>query len=119
LSSSLDRLLAERKILKARTTRPMVSKELEAASRIDPRLGRPVTREEAHAHVRRAGEAGLVHVIGRNKLDAVWLDAWPGEKLLTVCNCCPCCCLWKMLPNLADGIGAKVTKMEGVELAVT
>jgi len=31
LSSGFDRLLAERKILKARTTRPMVSKELEAA----------------------------------------------------------------------------------------
>ena len=31
MSSGLDRLLAERKILKARTTRVMVSKELEAA----------------------------------------------------------------------------------------
>jgi len=90
----------------------------EAANRIDPRLGRLVTREEAHAHVRRADEAGLIHVIGRNKLDSVWLDAWPTGRLLTVCNCCPCCCLWKMLPSLAEGIGVKVTKMEGVELSV-
>ncbi len=91
----------------------------EAASGIDPRLGRLVSREEAHRHVWRAGEAGLVHLIGRNKLDTVWLDVGPGERLLTVCNCCPCCCLWKMLPDLDPLIGGKVTKMEGVEVRVT
>lgn len=91
----------------------------EAAKKIDPRLGRLVTREEAHDHVRRAREAGLVHLIGRNKLDAVWLDTGPGERLLTVCNCCPCCCLWRMLSNLDRVIGSKVTKMEGVEVRVT
>jgi ferredoxin len=91
----------------------------EAASRIDPRLGRIVSREEAHRHVRGAGEAGLVHLVGRNKLDTVWLDVGPGERLLTVCNCCPCCCLWRMLPDLDPSIGGKVTGMEGVEVRVT
>jgi ferredoxin len=90
----------------------------EAAKRIDPKLGHPVTREEAHTHIRRADEAGLIHVIGRNKLDAVWLDVGPGEKLLTVCNCCPCCCLWKMLPSLNGAIAGRITKMEGVEVTV-
>ncbi len=90
----------------------------EAAKRIDPKLGRPITREEAHEHIRRADTAGLIHVIGRNKLDAIWLDVSPGEKLMTVCNCCPCCCLWKMLPSLSGNIGARVTKMEGVEVSV-
>ena len=90
----------------------------EAARRIDPKLGHAVTREEAHEHIRRADAAGLIHVIGRNKLDAVWLDVAPGEKLLTVCNCCPCCCLWKMLPSLNGDIGARVTKMQGVEVTV-
>jgi len=91
----------------------------EAARRIDPRLGRLVTKEEAHDHVVRAGEAGLVHLIGRNKLDTVWLDVGPGERLLTVCNCCSCCCLWRMLPDLHPDISGKVTKMEGVEVNVT
>ena len=90
----------------------------EAAKRIDPKLGHPITREEAHAHIYHADEAGLIHVIGRNKLDAVWLDVAPGEKLLTVCNCCPCCCLWKMLPNLNGAISGRITKMEGVEITV-
>jgi Fe-S-cluster-containing hydrogenase component 2 len=90
----------------------------EATKRIDPKLGHRITREEAHAHIHRADEAGLIHVIGRNKLDAVWLDVSPGEKLMTVCNCCPCCCLWKMLPSLNGDIGSRITRMEGVEVTV-
>jgi ferredoxin len=91
----------------------------EAASGINPRLGRPVTKEEALAHVRRCREAGLVHMVGRNKLDTVWLGVGPGDRLLTICNCCPCCCLWGMLPYLAPQIGAKVMRMPGVTVSVS
>jgi len=90
----------------------------EATLKIDPRLGHRATKEEAMEHVRHCREAGLVHMIGRNKLDAVWLNVEPGNKLLTVCNCCPCCCLWRVLPHLAPGIGAKITKMPGVKVTV-
>jgi ferredoxin len=90
----------------------------EAAMNINPELGRRVTKEEALEHVRKCREAGLVHLIGRNKLDAVWLNVGPGTKLLTVCNCCPCCCLWRMLPDLALGISEKVAKMPGVSVTV-
>ena len=38
---------------------------------INPKLGRRVSREEALEHTRKCREAGLVHLIGRNKLDAV------------------------------------------------
>jgi ferredoxin len=86
---------------------------------INPQLGRRVTKAEAHEHVRRCREAGLVHLIGRNKLDSVWLGVSPGNKLLTVCNCCPCCCLWRMLPHIAPFIGAKVSRMPGVTISVT
>ncbi|MHA1137545.1 MAG: DUF362 domain-containing protein, partial [Candidatus Thorarchaeota archaeon] len=91
----------------------------EAVQDINPELGRLVTKEEAHVYVRKCREAGLVHLIGRNKLDAQWLGVSPGDKLLTVCNCCPCCCLWKMLPDLTPEIGRKITKMSGVEVKVT
>jgi NAD-dependent dihydropyrimidine dehydrogenase PreA subunit len=90
----------------------------EAAAGINPKLGRPVAKEEALQHVRRCRDAGLVHMIGRNKLDTVWLGVRPGDRLLTICNCCPCCCLWTMLPHLAPHIGAKVTRMPGVTVAV-
>jgi Fe-S-cluster-containing hydrogenase component 2 len=91
----------------------------EATLNIDPRLGRHATKQEALEHVRRCREAGLVHLVGRNKLDAVWLNVEPDNKLLTVCNCCPCCCLWRVLPNLAPKIGTKITKMPDVKVSVT
>lgn len=91
----------------------------EATSKIDPSLGRPVTKEEAKEHVRKCREAGLVHLIGRNKLDALWLGTGDPGRLLTICNCCPCCCLWKILPSVAPAIGARVTKMPGLEMIVS
>ena len=91
----------------------------EAVHGINPNLGRLVSKEEAHEYVRKCREAGLVHLIGRNKLDAMWLNVGPGDKLLTVCNCCPCCCLWKILPDVNPEIGRKITKMVGVNVEVT
>jgi ferredoxin len=91
----------------------------EAVLGINPTLGRLATREEALAHVERCREAGLVHLIGRNKLDTVWLGTHPAHKLLTICNCCPCCCLWKMIPQLDPSISRKVTKMPTVTVTVT
>ncbi len=90
----------------------------EAAKDINPDLGRPVTKDEAHAYVRKCRDAGLVHLIGRNKLDSMWLGVSPSDRLLTVCNCCPCCCLWRILPHVNPEIGRKVTKMVGVEVTV-
>ncbi len=91
----------------------------EAASNISPKLGKKVTREYAKEYVKKCREAGLVHLIGQNKLDSVWLKAKPANKLLTVCNCCECCCLWMMLPNLSKEIGSKITKLSGLEMIVT
>ena len=90
----------------------------EAVHQINPELGRHVSREEAHQHIERCREAGLVHMIGRNKLDAIWLGAGPGEKLMTICNCCPCCCLWKFLPDITPRISAKVNRLPGVSVIV-
>jgi ferredoxin len=91
----------------------------EAALGINPQPGRRVTKAEALEHARRCREAGLVHLVGRNKLDTMWLGVGPGSKLLTVCNCCPCCCLWRVLPHVAPRISAKITRMPGVTVAVS
>ncbi len=90
----------------------------EAVLKINPELGRLVGKQEALEHLRRCQEAGLVHLIGRNKLDTIWLGAGPGQKLLTICNCCPCCCLWRVLPHVDPAIGGKVSRMPGVSVAV-
>jgi len=90
-----------------------------AVLQISPKLGRLATKEEALAHLERAHEAGLVNLIGRNRIDNVWLGAGPHGKLLTICHCCPCCCLWRVLPELHPEIGSNVTKMPGVTVKVT
>jgi ferredoxin len=91
----------------------------ESVLKINPKLGRLVTREEAHAHEERAREAGLVHLIGRNKLDSLWLGANPGSRLMTICNCCPCCCLFRVLPHLETNIANRISRMPGVQFEVT
>jgi len=91
----------------------------DAALGINPALGRLVSKDEALEHVRKCREAGLVHLVGRNKIDTVWLGVGPGDKLLTICNCCPCCCLWRILPTLAPQIGDKIQAMPGVSVTVT
>lgn len=88
----------------------------DAVDQINPALGRYVSVEEAKAHVKACADNGLVHLIGKNKLDVMWLGAAPGEKLLTICNCCSCCCLWKMIPQLDLQISNKVAKMPGVHV---
>ena len=91
----------------------------EAVLEINPVFGRLVTKDEALEYARVCRETGLVHMIGRIKLDAVWLGAGPGNKLLTICNCCPCCCIWKVLPYISSDIGDRITKMPGVQVMVT
>jgi ferredoxin len=86
---------------------------------INPDLGRRVTKEQALEHTRRCREAGLIHSIGQNRLDAIWLGISPIEELMTICNCCPCCCLWGIIPDLTPKISQKLTIMPGVSVEVT
>lgn len=90
----------------------------EAVMGINPRLGHLATKEEAIARIDLAAQHGLIHLIGKNKIDTQWMGVHPGGKLLTVCNCCPCCCLYKVLPDLHDDIAAKVQKMPGLEVTI-
>jgi ferredoxin len=85
---------------------------------INPKLGRMVSKEEALEHLKKCKEAGLVHMIGRNLLDKQWLGVDDGSKLLSICNCCPCCCLWRVAPILDTKIGSKIKKIPGVEVSV-
>lgn len=48
---------------------------------IDRKHAREITREEAHATLLRAEEAGLVHTTNNSQ-----------DRLNLICNCCGCCC---------------------------
>ncbi|MFW9970881.1 MAG: DUF362 domain-containing protein [Candidatus Odinarchaeota archaeon] len=90
----------------------------DAVLKINPQLGKLVNKEEALNHLIKCQKAGLVHMIGKNRLDAQWLGVKPGEKLLSICNCDPCCCLWRVSSILAPNIGSKIKKMPGVKIQV-
>ncbi len=91
----------------------------EAAKEIHPELGRPASIEETKAYAQRARDAGLIHKIGRSKLDSIWLQVGPDDKLLTVCNCCPCCCLARTVAFSGPAAKAAISKMPGVNVRVT
>jgi ferredoxin len=90
----------------------------EAAGGINPRFGRRATADEAIEHARRCRQAGLVHMIGRNRIDTIWLNLGPPGKLMTICNCCPCCCLWQTLPHMHPDISRKMFRMPGIHMLV-
>lgn len=87
-----------------------------ATKQISRKHCREVTAEEAIEHVDKCNEAGLIHIMGRNKIDNIWMHVSPGDELMTVCNCCPCCCLWRVYPNLSDNIQNKFYKLPGVSV---
>lgn len=86
------------------------------SKKIPRTIGHEATVQEALAQVDRADAAGLSHIIGRNKIDTVWMNVRPGEGLLTICHCCPCCCLWKVYPSLHSDITDKLEKLEGISV---
>jgi len=90
----------------------------DAAKKIPKELGRSATKKEALAHLEKCRKAGLVHLIGRDKLDETWLGVGSKIPLITVCNCCNCCCLWKMLPHLDSSLSSTVRRMPGVKIIV-
>lgn len=87
-------------------------------NKIPPEFGRMATAEEACGYLDECSELGLVHIIGRNKLDSIWLSTGNKKDLITLCNCCPCCCLWNMTRDISDEISAVYRRMDGVEVAV-
>lgn len=86
--------------------------------KIPSHVGKKATVDEALAQVDRADAAGLSHIIGRNRIDTVWMNVHPGKGLLTICHCCPCCCLWKVYPNLDNDISDKLEKLDGVHVTL-
>ncbi|NVM55411.1 MAG: 4Fe-4S ferredoxin [Candidatus Helarchaeota archaeon] len=90
----------------------------DALLNINTKLGRFVTAEEALDFAEKCREAGLVHLIGRAYPDRIGLGATPPNKLLTICNCCPCCCGLSIFKHLPAQLGRTYGKMPGVEVRV-
>lgn len=91
----------------------------EAARGINPAFGREATVDETLDFLAKCRDAGLVHNVGKSKLDTVWLDIGPGDKLFTICSCCPCCCITRGLIYAPKNLSEKLTRMPGVSVTVS
>jgi Fe-S-cluster-containing hydrogenase component 2 len=86
---------------------------------VDPEVGRIVTMDEALDHLHRATEAGLVSCIGKFKGDAIALGVKDHKRLMTICHCCPCCCVSTSLPFASREVRDILKKLEGVNVEIT
>lgn len=86
---------------------------------VDPEVGRLVTREEALEHLRQANEAGLVSCVGKFKFDAMMMGLRDHHRLMTICHCCPCCCLSTSFHLASREARDLLVKLEGVTVEVT
>ncbi len=94
----------------------------EAAKKIDPELGSAVSVDEALEYAAKCREAGLVHMVGRFSGDLRWLnpEVGPIEELITVCQCCECCCGMRSLPVLNPDLREQtLARMPGIEIQVS
>jgi NAD-dependent dihydropyrimidine dehydrogenase PreA subunit len=82
----------------------------EGAMQLNPELGRLASVEEALEHARKWQDLGLICNLGYVPFDSALLEVDPPEQFMSVCGCCPCCCITTKVP--AD-------RLEGVEVLVS
>lgn len=85
---------------------------------VDPEVGRLVSMEEALEHLRQATEMGLVSCLGKFKGDAIMLGVKDHRRLMTICHCCPCCCISTAIPLASRETRDVLVKMEGLSITV-
>ncbi len=90
----------------------------EAAKEIDPEVGRHVSAAEALAHLREATKTGLVSVVGSFKGDALMLGVKNHQKLMTICHCCPCCCISGSIIHASRESRDLIARLEGLNVRV-
>ncbi len=87
---------------------------------ISPGIGRLVSKDEAHAHVRKAIASGLIPYIGKGRIDNTLYMIPDKGKLLGLCFCCHCCCLTDAFNNLPpDHRNRLFPRIEEIRMEVT
>jgi len=89
-----------------------------AVREVDPEVGRLVSMDEALEHLHKATEDGLVSCLGKFKGDAIMMGIRHHEKLMTICHCCPCCCISTSMPYASREARDILTKLEGVSVEI-
>ncbi len=86
---------------------------------IIPQLARRVTADEAHAHLARAVEEGLVPMTTRLRADHYAFLTPDRHRFLAVCFCCNCCCLMSNYRFVPPARLAQIyPRLEGLKIKV-
>ncbi|MEN6473554.1 MAG: 4Fe-4S binding protein [Syntrophaceae bacterium] len=91
-----------------------------SALALPERISRRVDAPEALRHLDRAVEAGLVPLVGKVRFDNFAFLIPDEKKLLSVCFCCPCCCMmayYRHIPPLQ--LDTVFPRLEGLTIEVT
>ena len=76
------------------------------------------SRQEAMDRVKKAYDNGLIPVIGRLKWDAEAMGVHDRGHFMTVCFCCPCCCIVGKRIYGTSELKKMMQRMEGITVKV-
>jgi len=88
------------------------------ARRIDRTWGRQASAAECLAHAERAVSLGLVPMFGKFRMDNIGLGIPDRKRLISICFCCECCCLFRYTPLVAPQIQERIRRLEGITVRV-
>ena len=92
----------------------------ESALQMPPEISRRVDAPEALRHLEGAINAGMVPLVGKVRFDNFAFLIPDEKKLLSVCFCCPCCCMMAYYRHLPpDKLDTVFPRLEGLEIEVT
>ena len=86
--------------------------------KLPPEQGRFITQEEAWDHVKKSIENGLIPVFGRHPGETYGIGADDTGHIMSMCFCCPCCCINGKIAKNASSELQVFTRMEGLTVEV-
>ncbi len=90
-----------------------------ATRRMHPSHGRFVTVDQGMAHVRRAGKAGLVASVAHVWIDPVAFWTVPFSRLMFICFCDDCCCLYRThMKHRGPNLDRAYKRLPGISVSV-
>ena len=83
------------------------------------KVARSVTKEEAHAHLKRAVEAGLAPFVGKARVDNAIFGVPDTGRLVSVCFCDECCCLTRWTKSMPGSERSQIMhRLDGLTIQV-
>ncbi|NVM43368.1 MAG: 4Fe-4S binding protein [Candidatus Lokiarchaeota archaeon] len=86
--------------------------------KLPPSMGHSITQEEALTYAKDAIKNGLVPTFGRAPGETNAIGAVDTGHIMSICYCCPCCCLNGKIAKYATREIQMFTRMEGLTVEV-